>query len=131
MTNLKSQIDISNSKSKNTNTRVYLFTLMIIKFINTLPNNRSFWSIRDQLLRSATSIGANMIEAKASHSRKDFIRYYEIALKSANESKYWLCLIRDSYPAYCLECKNLLKELHEISNMLGSSVLTLKGRNKI
>ena len=42
----------------------------------------------DQLLRSATSIGANVVEAKSASSKRDFIKFYEIALKSANETKY-------------------------------------------
>lgn len=97
-------------------------------FINELPNKRAFWSIGDQLLRSATSVGANMIEAQSSSSKREFIKYYEIALKSANETKYWICLLRDSYPELKEKCQKLLEEATEISNMLGSSVLTLKGK---
>ena len=110
--------------------RAYIFSLQIIKFVNQLPNKRAFWSIGDQLLRSATSIGANMIEAQASSSRREFIKYYEIALKSANETKYWICLLRDSYKELKPICEELLKESTEIGNMLGSSILTLKGKNK-
>jgi len=128
--NLKSQNQNSNLKSNNVKIRAYRFSLVIIKFINNLPNKRAFWIIGDQLLRAATSIGANMIEAKASSSKRDFIRFYEIALKSANETKYWLCLLRDSYSELKPACEDLLKEVTEISNMLGSSILTLKGKNK-
>lgn len=84
--------------------------------------------ISDQLLRSATSIGANTVEAKSSSSRKDFIRFYEIALKSANETKYWLCLLRDATEADKVEVSKLLSEAEELSNMLGASVLTLKDK---
>lgn len=128
MLNLKSQIDNSNSKSHNLNVRVYRFSLHIVAFINCLPNTRAFWSMGDQLLRSATSVGANITEAKSSSSRKDFIKYYEIALKSANESKYWLYLFRDSFPNIKESCNEHIKELEEISNMLASSILTLKGK---
>lgn len=131
MSNVKSQINISNSKSTNVKVRAYHFSLEIIKFVNDLPNKRAFWSIGDQLLRSSTSIGANMVEAKASSSKKDFIKYYEIALKSANETRYWLCLLRDSYPELYQRSVALLEESKEINNMLGSSVLTLKGKKKI
>jgi len=62
--NRKSQIHNSNIKSNNVKVRAYNFSLSIIKFVNGLPNQRAFWSIGDQLLRSATSIGANMIEGK-------------------------------------------------------------------
>lgn len=128
MSNLKTQIYNSNFKSKDVKVRAYKFSLDIIVFINELPNKKGFWSIGDQLLRSTTSIGANIIEAKSSSSKREFIKFYEIALKSANETKYWICLLRDSYPDLKLRCIELLKEAEEISNMLGSSVLTLKGR---
>lgn len=72
-----------------------------------------------------------MIEAKASSSKREFIKYYEIALKSANETKYWLYLLRDSYKELSIKTQKLLDETTEICNMLGSSVLTLKGKNKI
>lgn len=128
MVNLKSQNYNSNIKSSNVKIRAYHLSLDIIKFINYLPNKRGFWSIGDQLLRAITSIGANMIEAQASSSRREYVKYYEIALKSANESKYWLCLLRDSYTNLKDKCQELLSELTEISNMLGSSIITLKGK---
>lgn len=128
--NRKTQNYSSNLKSNDVKIRAYHFSLDAIRFINELPNKRGFWSIGDQLIRSATSIGANMIEGQASSSRKEFIKYYEIALKSANETKYWICLLRDSYTEMKSACEVLLKEATEISNMLGSSVLTLKGKRK-
>lgn len=124
----KTQNQNANFKSRNLNDRAYQFSIDIIKFVNELPNKRAFWSISDQLLRSATSIGANIIEAKASSSRKDFIRFYEIALKSANETKYWSSLIKDSSKQLITACEKLLEENQEICNMLGASILTLKGK---
>jgi four helix bundle protein len=67
--------------------RCYKFSLEVINLTNSLPNKRSAWIIFEQLVRSATSIGANLIEAKASSSRLEFKKFYEIALKSANETK--------------------------------------------
>ena len=61
--------------------------------IDSIKIKTVFYSLISQLLRSATSIGANLVEARAAHSKKDFIKFYEIALKSSNETKYWLCLI--------------------------------------
>jgi len=75
--------------------RCYKYSLQVIKFIDTIEIKRIFYSLIDQFLRSATSIGANIIEAKSAHSKKDFIKFYEIALKSSNETKYWICLLRD------------------------------------
>lgn len=125
---LKTQNSNLNIKSKDVHVRTYQFSLEIIKFVNSLPNKRAFFSIGDQLIRSATSIGANIIEAKASSSRRDFIKFYEIALKSANETRYWLSLIKDSYEQLSPICEKLLEENSEICNMLGASILTLKGK---
>jgi len=108
--------------------RCYYFSINTIKLLSSLPEKRAYWVIGDQLLRSATSIGANIIEAKSSSSKRDFIKFYEIALKSANESKYWFCLLRDATEADKDKVNKLLAELTEISNMLGSSVLTLKNK---
>ena len=72
-----------------------------------------------------------MIEGQAASSKRDFIKFYEIALKSSNETKYWLSLLQDSYSNLKPECELLLKEATEIANMLGSSVLTLKGKNRL
>ena len=105
-----------------------MFSLDIIKLISSLPNQRIYWTICDQLLRSATSIGANIIEAKASSSRKDFIKFYEIALKSGNETKYWLYLLRDSNLVTDEDVGKLIVEAEELVNMIASSLLTLKGK---
>ena len=130
MLNLKTQNYNSNLKSRDVKARAYQFSLDIIRFINDLPNKRAFLAIGDQLIRSATSIGANMIEAQSSSSRREFIKFYEISLKSANEAIYWLSLLRDSYPELKLKSEKLIKENSEICKMLGSSILTLKGKNK-
>ena len=96
--------------------------------METLPEKKVYWIISDQLLRAATSIGANVVEAKSSSSRKDFIKFYEIALKSANETKYWLGLLRDATQIDKDKINQFLAETEEIANMLGSSLLTLKNK---
>ena len=112
--------------------RAYEFSIEIIKLVATFPNSRIFWVIGDQLLRAATSIGANIIEAQAASSKRDFIKFFQIALKSANETKYWLCLLRDSAILEdTARVKKLLDEAVEISNILASSLLTLKGKKKL
>lgn len=111
--------------------RSYDFSLKIIKFVSSLPNKKVFWVISDQLLRAATSIGANIIEAQSASSKRDFIKFYDIALKSANETKYWLCLLRDAgLLEDTKEVEDLLQEAMEIARMLGSSLLTLKGKRE-
>ncbi len=108
--------------------RCYRFSLDIIEFMDSLPNNRSCWIISDQLLRSSMSIGANLVEATASSSRLEFKKFHEIALKSANETKYWLGLLRDSGKADKEKAEILLQEVTEIANMIASGILKLKGK---
>lgn len=125
--NLKVQNNISKRKTE-LRYRCYYFSIEIIKFLETLPEKRAYWVMADQLMRCATSIGANVVEAKSSSSRKDFIKFYEIALKSANETKYWLALLRDATNADKKSANILLAEVEEISKMLGSSISTLKNK---
>jgi len=127
MSNLKSQNHNLNLKSY-IRYRAYQFSLSIIKFASRFPEKRVYWIIGDQLLRSATSIGANLIEAKSSSSRKDFINFFTHSLKSANESKVWLTLLRDTNKGDQDELQWLLKELIEIANVIAKSILTLKGK---
>lgn len=130
MSKIKVKIHRANLKS-DTKYRSYCSSINIIKFIKTLPNDKIYWVITDQILRCATSIGANLIEVKVASSKKDFAKFIQIALKSANETKYWLCLLRDSDLVKKEKIEPLLDEATEIANMLGSSILTLKGKNKI
>ena len=109
--------------------RAYKFSVNIILFVEEAMQNRKiYYSMTDQLLRSATSIGANIVEAKSSSSKKEFVRYFEIALKSANETKYWLCLFRDALKCDKTKTDDLIREADEISKMLASSILTMKGK---
>ncbi|MCD6500644.1 four helix bundle protein [bacterium] len=120
-----------NAKLKNDiRERSYLYALKIIKLIESLVQNRTNKIIGDQLLRSATSIGANIIEAQASPTKKDFTSFLNHALKSANESKFWLGLLRDSTQVSPEKINPLLKEAIEISNILASSILTIRGKRK-
>ena len=80
------------------------------------------------IIKSCHFYWCYIVEAKASSSKKDFIKFYEIALKSANETKYWLGLLRDATNADKNKVNQLLKEVEEISKMLGSSLLTLKNK---
>lgn len=87
----KSKIKDINQKLKTEfKLRLYRYCLRVIKFLRELPRDYIFQTIGQQLLRSATSIVANYIEAKASSSKKDFLNYFNIALKSSNETLFWL-----------------------------------------
>jgi len=119
-----------NAKSKNDlKIRAYNLALNTIKFIDSLDKkDLSVEIITKQLLRSLTSIGANIIEAQAASSKRDFTKFFTYALKSANESKFWLGLLRDSNKANKESVNRLLNEVIEVANILGASILTLKGK---
>jgi len=108
--------------------RVYKFALDVIGFIEQLPKEQTTRIISEQLLRSATSIGANVVEAQGAASRKDYTNFFTYALKSANETKFWLGLLQDSGKAEREATDKLLKETTEIANILAASILTLKGK---
>ena len=73
------------------------FAIIIVKFTIELKKQGIEYPLRDQLLRSGTSIGANVKEARASSTKKELIRFYEIALRSADETEFWMEVIRDGY----------------------------------
>lgn len=106
--------------------RLYTFTLRLVEFIDRLPNNNVSRRIGDQLLRSGTSVIGNYVEAQAASSRKDFANFFTHSLKSANESKLWLAVLRDTKRAKADQTGWFLKELDEISRIFASSILTTR-----
>lgn len=110
--------------------RAYQYSIKVIEFLDTIPRDFSTGVIAKQLLRSATSIGANIVEAKGASSKRDFTNFFSYSLKSANESLYWLGLLRDAKKINNTQIEYLLNETKELANILGSSILTLKGKNK-
>ena len=105
------------------------FSRRIIRLVNKFPNKRSSWVITDQLLRAAMSIGANITEAQAASSRKDFINFLSYALKSGNETKYWLILSIEIDPRLKDEINELINEADSIVRILGRSLVTLRKKN--
>ncbi len=115
--------------SDNLKRRIYKFILRLVKFTEKLPKNDNLCRVAcNQLIRSGTSLGANYVEAIAGSSKKDFANFLSYSLKSANESKFWLALLRDTDKGDKTEINELLKELIELANILGSSIKTCKKR---
>ena len=100
------------------------FSLSVIRFTEVLEHNRKF-VIAKQLLRSGTSIGANIFEAQNAESRIDFIHKMKIAAKEASETLYWLLLCEksESYPFD----PALPENLAEIIRILSRIIATAKG----
>ena len=111
--------------------RAFVLARKTILLVDTFPNKRSAWVISDQLIRAVTSIGANIIEAQAASSKRDFINFLNHALKSGNETKFWFALAKDIASDQVETIELLMKEVDELTKILGSSIATLKGKNKL
>ena len=122
---------MKNYKSKFKNEfkkRLYNFVLKLIEFLDNLPKDNVSKRIGDQLLRSGTGILGTYVEGQSASSKKDFTNYFNHSLKSTNESKLWLSLLRDSKRTTPEKVDWFLRELDEIGKIFASSVLTLKGK---
>lgn len=115
--------ETSGKKIFNIRHRSFHFAKDVIRFIKECEWDYVYRSMFDQLLRSATSIGANIVEGKAGSSKKDWLRFYTIALKSANETKYWCCLIRDTMSIDVEKIKELITEADEISKIIATVII--------
>jgi len=106
-----------------TREKSYRFALTIIDLFKRLQERREY-VISKQLLKSGTSIGANVVEASAAESRRDFVHKMAIASKEARETKYWLQLLSDSGLAADIDVAEELKQAEELIRLLTSIVKT-------
>lgn len=120
----------SNQKS-DLRQRCFWFSVEVIHFIEKLPFKTAEQILAKQLLRAATSIGVNIVEAFGSPSKKDFLNFFTIALKSAKETKYWLYLFEKTKKGDKELLSKLIAEAEEISKMVGAAVATMKGKRSI
>ena len=103
----------------------YRFSLMIIELYKFLTQEKKEYVLSKQLLRCGTSIGANVNEAQAAISKKDFIEKISISSKEARESKYWLMLLKDS--AYIDPSKGKVKVLvEEVDSLINITTKIVK-----
>jgi len=105
------------------------FAVRIIKLSKYLESNKTY-SIANQILRSATSIGANLSEAEYAQSKSDFIHKNSIALKECAETKYWIELLFHSELIKENLYSSLLKDCEEILKILTTIVKKSKLSNK-
>ncbi len=104
----------------------YQFALRIVKLCRFLAEEKQEYVLCKQLLRSGTSIGANVEEALGGQSRKDFNAKISVAYKEARETVYWLRLLRDSGYLSNDQAESILKDAEEIRKLLGSIQHTLR-----
>jgi four helix bundle protein len=108
--------------------RCYDYSARVVRLIDGLDKGElSSQIIATQLLRSAVSIGANVVEAQTASSKRDFIDFLDRSRKAAYESKQWLALLRDTGKADTKAVSEILEETENIGNILALSVRELKG----
>ena len=104
----------------------YQFAIKIINFYKYLVYKQREYILARQLLRSGTSIGANIEEAIGGQSRSDFIHKLSIAYKEARETNYWIKLLKDTKIISDEESRSLLSDCNEIIKILGAIQKTTK-----
>jgi four helix bundle protein len=104
----------------------FAFALRIIELRRLLVNQYREYELSKQILRSGTSIGANIEESVHAQSTPDFIHKLSIAQKEANETNYWLRLLRESGSLDAAFANELLADCDEIQRILTASIKTLK-----
>ena len=111
-------------------TKSYSFAVSVVKFCFEIQDKKKEYVISRQLLKSATSIGANIEEAQGAISKAEFIAKIQIALKEAKETKYWVRLISDAGIYSNGHSDQILKDCGEIIIILTSILKTAK-ENKL
>ena len=117
------------TKSNPAAEKSYAFALRIVQLRRYLREEKSEYDISKQILRSGTSIGANVEEALGGHSRKDFKHTLSISYKEARETHYWLRLLRDSDFINEDSAESLLNDCDELLKIIGSTLITLNKDN--
>lgn len=119
-------MDFTNSKKYQENPilrETFEFAVLIVKYAEILEGNRKY-VIAKQVIRSGTSVGANVKEAQNAESKADFTHILKIALKEADETEYWLfiCKNLDNYP----DPTDLIEKLNGIIKILNKIISTSK-----
>lgn len=121
---------MNNKKESLIATKVFKFVIEVIKTTKNLPKTYEHIIIIRQIVRSVTSVGANIEEALASNTRKEFIHSMNVAKKEARETLYWLKLLAEINLQQNIDFSLLMKENQEIITVLTSIVKTSSERAK-
>lgn len=106
----------------------FQFAVRIINLYKYLTNDKKEFVLSKQILRSGTSIGANIEESIGGQSEKDFLSKLSIAYKEARETIYWLKLLKETDYISKNEFESLFNEADEICKILAKIIITLKGK---
>jgi len=104
----------------------YDFSIRIVKCSQYLQQEKKEYILSKQLIRSGTAIGALIAEGKYAQSKADFLNKLYISLKEANETKYWLRLMKDCNYLTTSMAESLLEDIEHLIKMLSSSTKTTK-----
>jgi four helix bundle protein len=110
--------------------RTAKFSGDIIVFIRKVKRDLVTTPLLSQLVRSATSIGANYCEANGASSKKDFKNKIYICKKEAKETKYWLQLLGNANIENIEECRKYWQEAHELTLIFSKIIITIEGKDK-
>lgn len=124
------ELQKKNSFKQQFKKRCFDFSLEVLKLAEILRKQRANWILLDQLIRAATSIGANIVEGGNSTSRREFINYFQIALKSASETLYWLALLKEINEDKSKKIDELIQECTEIKKMISTIILNTKSNSR-
>ena len=119
---------MNNKKESLIATKVFKFVIEVIKTTKNLPKTYEHIIIIRQIVRSVTSVGANIEEALASNTRKEFIHSMNVAKREARETLYWLKLLAEINLQQNIDFSLLMKENQEIITVLTSIVKTSSER---
>lgn len=117
-------------QEKIANQKSYAFSLRIIKLYQHLCKEQKEYVLSKQILRSGTAIGALIREAECAESKADFIHKLDIANKEANETHYWIMLLRDSQLIEERLASSYIIQCEELQKLLNSSIKTAKSNLK-
>lgn len=115
-----------NSEKPTLKTKSYAFSIRIVRLSQFMQKEKKEFVLSKQVLRSGTSVGALIREAEFAQSRADFINKMSISLKEANETEYWLCLLKDTDYINAKLFESLQSDCKELIAMLVSTVKTSK-----
>lgn len=123
---LNKKVEIMITGKNDIKERTFEFALMTLRVCRKIKKNEKEFILTDQLSRSATSVGANVREARNAESKNDFIHKLAIAQKECDESLYWLELLNEFIENDTPEIKSLSEEAHELLLILSTIIIKTK-----
>jgi four helix bundle protein len=120
---------MTNEKPFDIKERTFEFGVRIVRLVNTLPRTIAGGKVAEQLVKSGTSIGANVEEADGAESKRDFVHKMSIARKEARETRYWLRIVRATGLSKDTQGVDyLLQESEELVRILSAIIKSTKKR---